>query len=62
MTWDTDALLRALQEAERSMAIATSRIVTLEERIAFLEAENQRLRIRLAGFGERMRRMEQGEL
>lgn len=62
MTWDTDALIRAVQEAERSMAIASNRIVSLEAKVHDLEIENQRLRERLAKFGERMRRMEQGEL
>ena len=62
MTWDTDALIRAVQEAERSMAIASNRIVSLEAKVHDLEIENQRLRERLAKFGERMRRMEEGEL
>ena len=62
MTWDTDALIRAVQEAERSMAIASNRIVSLEAKVHDLEIENQRLRERLAKFGDRMRRMEEGEL
>lgn len=62
MTWDTDALIRAMQEAERTLGICESQIHKLQGRVAELEEENQRLRDRLAKFGERMRRMEEGEL
>ena len=42
--------------------MAAAEIMSLRERIHDLQIENERLRARLASFGERMRRMEEGEL
>ena len=62
MSWDAEALIRQIQESERTVAGAMNEIMLLRERIHDLEVENQRLRARLASFGDRMRRMEEGEL
>lgn len=62
MSWDADALIRQIQEAERTAAGAMNEIMVLRERIHNLQVENERLRARLASFGDRMRRMEEGEL
>lgn len=47
MTWDYDALYRSMLEAERAMGIAQQRITEQKAKIDELEAENQRLRLRL---------------
>ena len=62
MSWDAEALIRQIQESERAIAGAMNEIMTLRERNNDLQIENQRLRARLASFGDRMRRMEEGEL
>ena len=62
MTWDAEALIRQIQESERAIAGAMTEIMTLRERIHDLQIENERLRARLVSFGDRMRRMEEGEL
>ena len=62
MTWDAEALIRQIQESERAIAGAMTEIMTLRERIHDLQVENERLRARLVSFGDRMRRMEEGEL
>ena len=62
MSWDAEALIRQIQESERSIAGAMNEIMVLRERIHDLQIENERLRTRLASFGDRMRRMEEGEL
>ena len=62
MSWDAEALIRQIQESTRTIDLATTEIMTLRERIHDLQAENERLRARLASFGDRMRRMEEGEL
>ena len=62
MTWDAEALIRQIQESERAIAGAMNEIMLLRERIHDLQVENERLRARLASFGDRMRRMEEGEL
>jgi len=62
MSWDAEALIRQIQESERSMERAIHEIHKRDARIKDLEIENERLRARLAAFGDRMRRMEEGEL
>jgi regulator of replication initiation timing len=62
MSWDAEALIRQIQESTRTIDMATTEIMTLRERIHDLQVENERLRARLASFGDRMRRMEEGEL
>jgi regulator of replication initiation timing len=62
MSWDAEALIRQIQESTRTIDLATTEIMTLRERIHDLQVENERLRARLASFGDRMRRMEEGEL
>lgn len=62
MSWDAEALIRQIQESERAIAGAMNEIMTLRERIHDLQVENERLRARLVSFGDRMRRMEEGEL
>ena len=62
MSWDAEALIRQIQESERAVAGAMNEIMLLRERIHDLQVENERLRARLASFGDRMRRMEEGEL
>ena len=62
MSWDAEALIRQIQESERTVAGAMNEIMLLRERIHHLQVENERLRARLASFGDRMRRMEEGEL
>ena len=62
MTWDAEALIRQIQESERTVAGAMNEIMLLRERLHDLQVENERLRARLASFGDRMRRMEEGEL
>ena len=62
MSWDAEALIRQIQEPERAIAGAMNEIMTLRERIHDLQVENERLRARLVSFGDRMRRMEEGEL
>ena len=62
MSWDAEALIRQIQESERTVAGAMNEIMLLRERIHDLQVENERLRVRLASFGDRMRRMEEGEL
>ena len=62
MSWDSEALIRQIQESERAIAGAMNEIMVLRERIHDLQVENERLRARLASFGDRMRRMEEGEL
>lgn len=62
MTWDAEALIRQIQESERAVAGAMNEIMLLRERIHDLQVENERLRARLVSFGDRMRRMEEGEL
>ena len=62
MSWDAEALIRQIQESERTVAGAMNEIMLLRERIHDLEQENQRLRDRLTRSNERIRRMEQGEL
>ena len=62
MSWDADALIRQIQEAERTAAGAMNEIMVLRQRIHDLQVENERLRARLASFADRMRRMEEGEL
>ena len=62
MSWDAEALIRQIQESERAIAGAMNEIMVLRERIHDLQVENERLRARLASFGDRMRRMEEGEL
>ena len=62
MTWDAEALIRQIQESERTVAGAMNEIMLLRERIHDLQVENERLRARLVSFGDRMRRMEEGEL
>ena len=62
MSWDAEALIRQIQESTRTIDLATTEIMNLRERIHDLQAENERLRARLASFGDRMRRMEEGEL
>ena len=48
MTYDYHALVATIQEAERTMNLATSEIHRLKEAVHNLEVENQRLRDRLA--------------
>ena len=62
MSWDSEALIRQIQESERAIAGAMNEIMVLRERIHDLQVENERLRARLVSFGDRMRRMEEGEL
>ena len=62
MSWDAEALIRQIQESTRTIDLAATEIMTLRERIHELQVENERLRARLASFGDRMRRMEEGEL
>ena len=62
MSWDAEALIRQIQESERAIAGAMTEIMSLRERIHDLQVENERLRARLVSFGDRMRRMEEGEL
>ena len=62
MSWDAEALIRQIQESTRTIDLAAAEIMSLRERIHDLEVENERLRARLASFGDRMRRMEEGEL
>ena len=62
MSWDAEALIRQIQESERTVAGAMNEIMLLRQRIHDLEQENQRLRTRLAYSSKRMRRMEEGEL
>jgi len=62
MSWDAEALIRQIQESTRTIDMAATEIMTLRERIHDLQVENERLRARLASFGDRMRRMEEGEL
>ena len=62
MSWDAEALIRQIQESTRTIDLATTEIINLRERIHDLQVENERLRARLASFGDRMRRMEEGEL
>jgi hypothetical protein len=62
MSWDAEALIRQIQESERTVAGAMNEIMLLRERIQDLQVENERLRARLVSFGDRMRRMEEGEL
>ena len=62
MSWDAEALIRQIQESERTVAGAMNEIMLLRERIHDLQVENARLRARLMSFGDRMRRMEEGEL
>lgn len=62
MSWDAEALIRQIQESTRTIDLATTEIISLRERIHDLQVENERLRARLASFGDRMRRMEEGEL
>ena len=62
MSWDAEALIRQIQESTRTIDLAATEIMTLRERIYDLQVENERLRARLASFGDRMRRMEEGEL
>ena len=62
MSWDAEALIRQIQESERTVAGAMNEIMLLRQRIHDLQVENERLRARLASFGDRMRRMEEGEL
>ena len=62
MSWDAEALIRQIQESERTVAGAMNEIMLLRERIHDLQVENERLRARLMSFGDRMRRMEEGEL
>ena len=62
MSWDAEALIRQIQESERTVAGAMNEIMLLREQIHDLQVENERLRARLVSFGDRMRRMEEGEL
>ena len=62
MSWDAEALIRQIQESTRTIDLAAAEIMTLRERIHDLQVENERLRARLVSFGDRMRRMEEGEL
>ena len=62
MSWDAEALIRQIQESERTVAGAMNEIMLLRERLHDLQVENERLRTRLAQWSERMRRMEEGEL
>jgi predicted RNase H-like nuclease (RuvC/YqgF family) len=62
MSWDAEALIRQIQESERTVDMAAAEIMTLRERIHDLQIKNERLRARLASLGDRMRRMEEGEL
>ena len=62
MSWDAEALIRQIQESTRTIDMAAAEIMTLRERIHDLQVENERLRARLVSFGDRMRRMEEGEL
>ena len=62
MSWDAEALIRQIQESERTVAGAMNEIMLLRERIHDLQVENERLRARLVAFGDRMRRMQEGEL
>ena len=62
MSWDAEALIRQIQESERTVAGAMNEIMLLRERLHDLQVENERLRARLVSFGDRMRRMEEGEL
>ena len=62
MSWDAEGLIRQIQESERAIAGAMNEIMVLRERIHDLQVENERLRARLVSFGDRMRRMEEGEL
>jgi len=62
MSWDAEALIRQIQESTKTIDLATTEIISLRERIHDLQAENERLRARLASFGDRMRRMKEGEL
>ena len=62
MSWDAEALIRQIQESERAIAGAMNEIMVLRERIHDLQVENERLRARLVSFGDRIRRMEEGDL
>jgi regulator of replication initiation timing len=62
MSWDAEALIRQIQESERTVAGAMNEIMLLRQRLHDLQVENERLRARLVSFGDRMRRMEEGEL
>lgn len=69
MSWDSNALIKMLQESMRSVDLSTMEIqvlrgqkAELEEKVTRLETQVDQLQKRLAAYGQRMRRMEEGEL
>lgn len=69
MSWDSNALIKMLQESMRSVDLSTVEIqvlrsqkAELEEKVIRLETQVEQLQKRLAAYGQRMRRMEEGEL
>lgn len=69
MSWDSNALIKMLQESMRSVDLSTVEIqvlrsqkAELEEKVIRLETQVDQLQKRLAAYGQRMRRMEEGEL
>ena len=69
MSWDSNAVIKMLQESMRSVDLSTVEIqvlrsqkAELEEKVIRLETQVDQLQKRLAAYGQRMRRMEEGEL
>jgi regulator of replication initiation timing len=62
MSYDINALIQQVNEATRSIEMATTHIHELNARLHDLQIENQRLRDRLIAAQDRIRRMEEGEL
>jgi len=57
-----EMMLRAIQEAERTMELATIEIIDLRANIHDLQIENERLRARCTNYVMRLKDYEEGQL
>jgi predicted RNase H-like nuclease (RuvC/YqgF family) len=58
----TEAMIRAIQDAERTMELATNEIIDLKAMLEDLQRENQRLRDRCGRYAQTIMNYERGEL
>jgi len=58
----TEAMIRQIQEAERTMELATNEIIDLRAMIHDLQIENERLRARTTNYAMRLKDYEEGSL
>jgi hypothetical protein len=59
---NTEAMIRAIRDAERMMELATNEIIDMKAVIYDLQIENERLRNRCARYAQTLMNYERGDL